>query len=583
VNTLHLRKFLPRLSALAFVLPAAASVAAAAEIEVTGPTIELPKFIVTEGRELPPPESWRYAQIPGYEILSNASEGNTRRFIKDFLQLQQVIEIISPFLHRIGPPVPTALLLYGRGGEFDRYLSSDLRDVGYDSLEIDPGPDSDFGTRRMNERAITCRFFGNAEMSAAVVDLQGTGSDLYDPYRQFYREYVRHLLSRLRPRAPAWLEEGLARMFAAVDFTNKWITFAQVGDGFGGTRDGDFNVTLMRRGLPHLGKFFTANENALKSDPVLPYLAHAFVHMCLYGEGQKYQKAFLTFVSRASREPVTEAMFQECFKMSYAKMAVVIRGYLGFTNYKAIEFRAKKGPMLTEPPAVTVREATQSEVGRLKAQALVLAGQGAAARVALIAPYIRGERDPQLLAALGIYDKDHGQEERARKFLEAAFAAHTTNPRACLELARLRLVEAQAQPAGGAGKLSPKQTGSLLQPLFTARSLRPLLPEVYLLIAEVWGQSAFKPQRENLAVLTEGVRRFPRHAELVFLSADLCTANDYPEETALILEAALKAGPEPALKARLEAMRAELPVPAAPAAAPSQAVTPAAKAPPKKI
>src|SRR5581483_6449180 len=52
--------------------------------ETTGPIIELPKFVVTDSRELPPPESWRYATIPGFEILTNASDRTTQRLIKDF-------------------------------------------------------------------------------------------------------------------------------------------------------------------------------------------------------------------------------------------------------------------------------------------------------------------------------------------------------------------------------------------------------------------------------------------------------------------------------------------------------------------
>lgn len=38
----------------------------------TDPIVELPTVIVSDNRELPPPESWRYAEIPGFEILSNA-------------------------------------------------------------------------------------------------------------------------------------------------------------------------------------------------------------------------------------------------------------------------------------------------------------------------------------------------------------------------------------------------------------------------------------------------------------------------------------------------------------------------------
>lgn len=48
------------------------------------PIIELPKFEVTDSRVLPAPEKWRYAAIPGFEVLSSISVRATTRFVKDF-------------------------------------------------------------------------------------------------------------------------------------------------------------------------------------------------------------------------------------------------------------------------------------------------------------------------------------------------------------------------------------------------------------------------------------------------------------------------------------------------------------------
>ncbi|MEO5961707.1 MAG: hypothetical protein ABIR80_21545, partial [Opitutaceae bacterium] len=52
--------------------------------ENAGPVVELPKLVVTDSRELPPPEAWRYATIPGFEILTNASDKATQRLMRDF-------------------------------------------------------------------------------------------------------------------------------------------------------------------------------------------------------------------------------------------------------------------------------------------------------------------------------------------------------------------------------------------------------------------------------------------------------------------------------------------------------------------
>ena len=43
-----------------------------AQPAVPGPVLQLPTYTVTGERELPPPERWFYARIPGFEVLSNA-------------------------------------------------------------------------------------------------------------------------------------------------------------------------------------------------------------------------------------------------------------------------------------------------------------------------------------------------------------------------------------------------------------------------------------------------------------------------------------------------------------------------------
>ena len=87
---------------LGWVLAAASLARAADELPVTGPVIELPKFEVTDSRLLPPPEKWRYAEVPGFEVLSNVSSSASKRFMQDFMLLQEVIEILMPGLAR-GP------------------------------------------------------------------------------------------------------------------------------------------------------------------------------------------------------------------------------------------------------------------------------------------------------------------------------------------------------------------------------------------------------------------------------------------------------------------------------------------------
>jgi len=93
-------------------------------------------------------------------------------------------------------------------------------------------------------------------------------------------------------------------------------------------------------------------------------------------------------------------MFKECFNfpdkkgvahpMSYRDMLLAIRSYVDFAVYESKEYRAPKGEKLPRPPVFQLRDATQSEVGRIKGEVLVLAGHPDKARTELIAPYMRG-------------------------------------------------------------------------------------------------------------------------------------------------------------------------------------------------
>jgi hypothetical protein len=179
---------------------------------------------------------------------------------------------------------------------------------------------------------------------------------------------------------------------------------------------------------------------------------------------------------------------------------------------------------------------------------------------ALHGPFERGERDPRLLAALGLYEREAGNVKGARVLLEVAAQAKVVRPRAYLELARLRYAEALQKPAGADGRLDVNQARSVLEPLLTARaqSVPPPAPEVYELIAEVWARSAVAPTRENLAVLGEGVAAFPYRAELIYRTASLYARTGFPKEAAALVAHGLQIAYEPADKTRFETLQAAL-------------------------
>jgi len=566
----------------------------AAEPVATEPPLELPKITVVDQRPLPPPESWRYAQVPGIEILSGASDRETQKLLRDFQLFRDAIGVVWPGL-KVRRPVPMTIILCGPGKNFSAFLPADPNQSGIKTASVllkDPEQAAIVLNFAVKSLAVTP---SEADQGMTVGDAGGpvTGttdfnSDIrVDYYRQLYREYVLYQLSFSQPRLPVWLEEGLAQLLMGMRVEPKFIEFAKIEDpnlapasakavgaddpdipptpGASAQEDRDFNSTLARKGLIPLGQFFAVGRDSPEAlSPVAgkwAKQAQALVHMWLYGENQKYTKAFGEFVVRATREPVTEAMFKECFKLDYGQMLTALRVYISNTAYQYKQFNAdKKGAGLPEPAPLELRDATPAEIGRLKGEAELIAGHVEPARDEMLAPYVRNETDAPLLASLGLIEKARGETARARKFLEAAARMNVVRPRAYLELANLRYAEAQRAPAGAEpAPLTAEQTRAVLQPLLTARQQPPPLPEVYELMAEVWLHSAAAPAKADLGAINQGVLLFQRRPLLLLHAAELNGKYGDPAEARTMAEFGVKLSRTAEAKQAFEEVLAALP------------------------
>ena len=577
-----------RLVAAAGCLAAHGGSLAAQDVSKDKP-LELPTYTVTDSRELPPPEPWLYGRIPGFEVLSNASEKSTKRLVGDFQRFFLALSLVWPGVQQ-KTAVPTSLIICGRGAKFDGFIPTGQQrpNRAMASLTLRAAEQSaiviDFQTKVLNlstSEGATAAASTTAAAGEDGVSLGGGDPGFQvDAYRQLYREYIRFLLGGVEPRGPAWFEEGVAQIFMAMEVTNTTIIVGKVENpntisaeqgalndaGISGTapaEDRDFNAALAKRRLLGMDEFFAVTHDAPEANNALggtwAKQAYAFVHWGLYGDQGKHQKAFITFLRRLDREPATEALFKECFKQSYKDMLFTIRGYVEFTNYKIAGVQASKGEKLPTPPPFELREATEAEVGRIKGDALRLAGHVAAARTAMTTPYIRGERDPQLLAAIGLLERAANDDGRARKFLEAAAQAKAARPRAYLELAKMRFAEAAAKPAETQARFSAEQTVAVLTPLFTARTQTPPLAEVYELIAEAWARSIITPGPDHLGVLDEGVRFFPRTTALVYATAAQKVRAGLVADARSLIDLGLRVATEAETRRKFETLKASLP------------------------
>ena len=333
--------------------------------------------------------------------------------------------------------------------------------------------------------------------------------------------------------------------------------------------DRPFNVALQHRALIPLDQFFAITVDSTEAKNPLgnnrwAKQAYAFVHLCLFGENGRYKEAYTKFTQRLAKEPASEALFKDCFKLSYKQMLSELRGYIGFTNHTSHTYTLKAGaPPLGGGPII-LREATDAEVGRIKGDAQRFAGRPTDALGTYYASYARGAREPAFLAAYGVAMSQAGEEkERARTALETAAKAGVRRPAAYVELARLRLAEAKVKPAAANGKLDAPQTNSVLEALMPARRWGPPLPETYETAGELWLASANPPHKDHFAILMEGVKLFPHDAAIYYGLAEVYLRAGDGATAAKIAQAGLALGTDPAGKAHLEQLLASLP-PSAP-------------------
>ncbi|MES1168458.1 MAG: hypothetical protein ABUL61_04745, partial [Oleiharenicola lentus] len=273
-------------------------------------------------------------------------------------------------------------------------------------------------------------------------DNAGSAEYEVDHYKQLYREYVRYLISQSQVRAPIWLEEGLAQIIMDIELNDDSLIYGKINtlkgaesggasadsDGTDPTENTDavvgeqpFNVVLQHRSLIPLGQFFALTADAPETQSPLgnnlwAKQAYLFVHFCLFGEDLRHQQALATFVSRLAKEPPSEALFKECFKTDYKGMNKELWGYLLYTKHKYQRYALKPEDKLT-PKSIVLRDATVAEAARITGDALRLGGHPDLALAAYRSAYLRGSREPAILAGMGIAESTLNHADRARELL----------------------------------------------------------------------------------------------------------------------------------------------------------------------
>jgi hypothetical protein len=545
--------------------------------------VTLPPLMVEEkGVALP----WRYLELPGCELLSVCDDATSAEFARRRHRLEELLHVLVPEKFCSRSSVPEAHILFNE--ETGRARSKEIIAEMVKKEGAFVAPDGTVTPLRRDDAPVLSdargwprppappriRFLPNMRLwdqdaTAVFAILQDTtrGQFTFSPDR------VAFLLQQRTPALPEWFIEGTLGLYGRSELRENeiaiepaiWLS-AEESAALG--RDPERPRTL----LP-MEELFSRRRprdaaEARELDRVWQAQCTLFVRWAVAEKNGARKAALWNFVERLETEPVSEALFREQFGLGFADARDRLSDYLPAAVSRSVTLAAPKSSPL---PRLKFRAATDLEVARIrgdwermeinyvrKRYPAMTEKYVEQARHTLRRAYDRGERDPRLLAILGLTEVDAGNPDGAREFLEAAVRGKVVRPRAYFELAFLRYKALLPDGADDDAKLTDDQARDVLGPLLVARLDHPPLPESYTLMVDVWIRSAAPLTRENLAILNEGVRLFPHVSALVMRAIYLNVTAGQVAPALALAETGLRHARDPAMRERFERVRAEL-------------------------
>lgn len=560
----------PRIASLVALLPAFLVVAwlgppatgplyAGESVPMDDHVVRLPPLFVVDEED-----AWRYATVPGFEVISRCGDPVTMRALEAFTRALKKLEAFIPPEFEGAHTRPYVMLLASE--ETTAPSITDLlaraapnggtpgtqREVRFlKDLMLDDA-ESTAVFVMLNERAI------NEEIRQATPSFGSAGRIMVasglpkDPLPiQFAPSYVETQLRRRSPALPEWVVVGLVRLYAAADLAGTSVRLPplakEVVDDWMKQKDPVLPVAELVSGPAGSGSTATAEDRERWAAQ-----AALLVRWVLDGTEAQRQR-FWSYVLRAAEGPADEKLFQEWFRVDYATAAKRLRDYVAKAGKKSVVFAAKGSSPV---PNFKLRDATEAEVARIKgawermeigyvrsmAPEFVFRYEQQAGRT-LERAMTPGQVDPELEGMLGLYLVETGRDAEARPHFEVAAANGTARPRELLELARLRYLEAVGHLESAKQRLDPASILAIIEPLEAAHRQAPSLAEVYRLAAEVLLRSATPATAEQLAMLRSGLRSSPRDRELLYATTLLHAAYGRPEDVATLAQRGLDLAP----------------------------------------
>jgi hypothetical protein len=535
--------------------------------------VELPPYIV-ETLSLDHQLPWTYASIPGVEVISRCSDTTTALLLAHHFRLHEMLDAFLPREFQVRLDAATTYVLYNSASQpgIPRELVEELKKREPDSTRWNVQGLSNY---RFQDPDAVAMFFVIEEPTFRQGRLSLTP------------DYVRYVLENRTPSLPRWFVEGMLLLYdrSVLETTPdpsaiNSVSNARLPEGMVVVRPliwlSDAATGEIRKNprkaveLPALATLFSppwlspTDEAATR---LWQAQAALFIRWALDdGSSHARRAALHEFVRRAGTQPVTEEMFRACFGLGFSEMDEQLRLYLPHAIRSTLYLRPEK---TSEPPVPKLRDATDSEVSRIKGgldrmeiayvQAVYphfTSRYVAQARRTLRKSYDKGDRDPRLLAELGLCECDAGDDVAARPFLETAVLARVVRPRVYYELARIDYQATLRQAPDG--RLTVGEAAEVLQPLAIALKQAPPLARTYDLIAEVWLRTDGRLSPAQLAILDEGMQLFPWRPRLVYSAALLNSLHGNIPKAQTLVEAGLALVVDPADRGRFLQLRAAL-------------------------
>ncbi len=496
-------------------------------------TVQLPPFIVEQTAG----PKWRYTRIPRFEILSRCNDLTTEQLALAFHRANQLLGLVLPEQFQLKLDVPQALIFYDETlwpVAEQQAVAAMLK--AHPPARADGLPSPGTAPRVRLEPITGAKLLGNGPASQAAAhdsffsNLMLTDADsittfalvsasTIDPQRSYLTPaYVANLLEHRTSALPEWFTAGFMRLYERMDFQDNTVSVRPIRWSFptptaSETKPGNPAPDLIPPAL-----FFAGKANTAPDLHTWLEQSELFVSWGL-DPAQGRTEAFWQFVEHACSEPVTEARFQECFGFDFSEATHRLTAYS--LNHPGLRWTLPAA--LARPPADPIEDATPRQIARLKGEWERLEARYVRknqpdlekhyvtlARRTLRRPYDRGDRDPRLLASLGLLELDAGNKTEATKLLEEAVQTGAVRPRAYYELARLRYDALVGRSTRNDGKFTAEQVASVVEPLLAGMKQSPPLAPAYESLAHISTQSVTPPSEEVLAALAEGARLFPQ-------------------------------------------------------------------------